>query len=66
MDMSLCQFYIPESRSCLGTFRIKSLGELSLAPVVPGIANAIGARGCNLTAATENVVRTLRDTDGPR
>ncbi len=68
MDVPLYQSIILESRSGLGPFGAKGIGEPSLTPVAPAIANAvadaIGARVFDLPITPEKVVRALRDAEG--
>ena len=65
MDVPLYQSIILESRSGLGPFGAKGIGEPSLTPVAPAIANAvadaIGVRVFDLPITPEKVVRALRD-----
>ena len=65
MDVPLYQSIILESRSGLGPFGAKGIGEPSLTPVAPAIANAvadaIGARVFDLPITPEKVVRALHD-----
>ncbi len=64
MDMPKVQSIILESRSGLGPFGSKGIGEPSLTPVAPAIANAvadaIGSRVFELPITPERVVRALR------
>ena len=65
MDMPEITPIILESRSGLGPFGAKGIGEPSLTPVAPAIANAvadaIGVRVFDLPITPEKVVRALRD-----
>ena len=67
MDMPDIQCIILESRSGLGPFGAKGIGEPSLTPVAPAIANAvadaIGTRVFGLPITPEKVVRALREAD---
>jgi CO/xanthine dehydrogenase Mo-binding subunit len=64
MDMPEVQSIILESRSGLGPFGAKGIGEPSLTPVAPAIANAvadaIGVRIHDLPITPEKVVNALR------
>jgi CO/xanthine dehydrogenase Mo-binding subunit len=64
MDMPRVQSIILESRSGLGPFGAKGIGEPSLTPVAPAIANAvadaIGVRIHDLPITPEKVVNALR------
>jgi CO/xanthine dehydrogenase Mo-binding subunit len=66
MDMPEIKSIILESRSGLGPFGAKGIGEPSLTPVAPAIANAvadaIGTRVFDLPITPEKVVRALRET----
>lgn len=68
MDMPEIKSIILESRSGLGPFGAKGIGEPSLTPVAPAIANAIadaiGTRVFDLPITPEKIVRALRETDG--
>ncbi|MDH3231645.1 MAG: molybdopterin-dependent oxidoreductase, partial [Alphaproteobacteria bacterium] len=68
MDMPLVQSIILESRSGLGPFGAKGIGEPSLTPVAPAIANAvadaIGARVFELPITPERVVKAIREKQG--
>ncbi len=68
MDMPDIQCIILESRSGLGPFGAKGIGEPSLSPVAPAIANAvadaIGTRVFDLPITPEKVVRALRELEG--
>ncbi len=63
MDTPRVQSIILESRSGLGPFGAKGIGEPALTPVAPAIANAvadaIGARIFDLPITPEKIVRTL-------
>jgi CO/xanthine dehydrogenase Mo-binding subunit len=65
MDMPLVQSIILESRSGLGPFGAKGIGEPSLTPVAPAIANAvadaIGTRVFELPITPERVVKAIRE-----
>ncbi len=65
MDMPEIKSIILESRSGLGPFGAKGIGEPSLTPVAPAIANAvadaIGTRVFDLPITPEKVVRALRE-----
>jgi len=67
MDMPDIQCIILESRSGLGPFGAKGIGEPSLTPVAPAIANAIadaiGTRVFDLPITPEKIVRALREAD---
>jgi CO/xanthine dehydrogenase Mo-binding subunit len=64
MDMPRVQSIILESRSGVGPFGAKGIGEPSLTPVAPAIANAvadaIGVRVADLPITPEKVVRALK------
>lgn len=64
MDMPQIKSIILESRSGLGPFGAKGIGEPSLTPVAPAIANAvadaIGTRVFELPITPEKVVKALR------
>ena len=64
MDMPAVQSIILESRSGLGPFGAKGIGEPALTPVAPAIANAvadaIGVRIHDLPITPEKVVNALR------
>ncbi len=64
MDMPRVQSIILESRSGVGPFGAKGIGEPSLTPVAPAIANAvadaIGVRIPDLPITPEKVVRALK------
>ncbi|MDD9917013.1 MAG: xanthine dehydrogenase family protein molybdopterin-binding subunit [Rhodospirillaceae bacterium] len=66
MDMPDIQCIILESRSGLGPFGAKGIGEPSLTPVAPAIANAvadaIGTRVFDLPITPEKVVRAIRES----
>ena len=65
MDMPRVQSIILESRSGVGPFGAKGIGEPSLTPVAPAIANAvadaIGVRVFDLPITPEKVVAALRE-----
>jgi CO/xanthine dehydrogenase Mo-binding subunit len=67
MDMPRVQSIILESRSGVGPFGAKGIGEPSLTPVAPAIANAvadaIGVRVADLPITPEKVVRALSGLD---
>ncbi len=67
MDMPEIKSIILESRSGLGPFGAKGIGEPSLTPVAPAIANAIadaiGTRVFDLPITPEKIVRALREAD---
>jgi CO/xanthine dehydrogenase Mo-binding subunit len=64
MDVPKVKCIILESRSGVGPFGAKGIGEPSLTPVAPAIANAvadaIGVRFLDLPITPEKVVRALR------
>lgn len=64
MDVPHFQSIILESRSGLGPFGAKGVGEAALTPVAPAIANAvanaIGVRVADLPITPEKVVQALR------
>jgi CO/xanthine dehydrogenase Mo-binding subunit len=64
MDVPIVQSIILESRSGLGPFGAKGIGEAALTPVAPAIANAvadaIGVRIAELPITPEKVVAALR------
>jgi CO/xanthine dehydrogenase Mo-binding subunit len=68
MDMPKVRSIILESRSGVGPFGAKGIGEPSLTPVAPAIANAvadaIGARVFDLPITPEKVVAALRGAAG--
>ncbi len=68
MDMPLVQSIILESRSGLGPFGAKGIGEPSLTPVAPAIANAvadaIGTRVFELPITPERVVNAIGEKQG--
>ncbi len=68
MDMPEITSIILESRSGLGPFGAKGIGEPSLTPVAPAIANAIadaiGVRVFDLPITPEKIVRALREAEG--
>ena len=73
MDMPRVQSIILESRSGLGPFGAKGIGEPALTPVAPAIANAvadaIGRRIFELPITPERIVMALREAEprkGPR
>ncbi len=73
MDMPRVQSIILESRSGLGPFGAKGIGEPALTPVAPAIANAvadaIGRRVFELPITPERIVMALREAEprkGPR
>ena len=65
MDMPKVQCILLESRSGLGPFGAKGIGEPALTPVAPAIANAvadaIGVRIFELPITPERVVRALKE-----
>ena len=65
MDMPHVQCIILESRSGLGPFGAKGIGEPALTPVAPAIANAvadaIGVRVFELPITPERVIRALKE-----
>ena len=67
MDVPDYQSIILESRSGLGPFGAKAIGEPSTTPVAPSIANAvadaIGIRVFGLPITPEKIVDALRQTD---
>jgi len=70
MDMPRVQSIILESRSGLGPFGAKGIGEPAMTAVAPAIANAvadaIGVRIFELPITPERVVRVLQQADGSR
>ena len=73
MDVPRVEAIILESRSGLGPFGAKGIGEPALTPVAPAIANAvadaIGRRVFELPITPERIVMALREagtTRGPR
>ena len=68
MDMPRVQSIILESRSGVGPFGAKGIGEPSLTPVAPAIANAvadaIGVRIPDLPITPEKVVKALMSVEG--
>jgi CO/xanthine dehydrogenase Mo-binding subunit len=70
MDVPHVQSIILESRSGLGPFGAKGIGEAALTPVAPAIANAvadaIGVRIADLPITPEKVVRALRERESRR
>ncbi len=69
MDMPRVQSIILESRSGVGPFGAKGIGEPSLTPVAPAIANAvadaIGVRITDLPITPEKVVEALASVEDP-
>jgi xanthine dehydrogenase molybdenum-binding subunit len=69
MDVPPVQSIILESRSGLGPFGAKGIGEPALTPVAPAIANAvadaIGVRIHDLPITPEKVVKALRRQAAP-
>ncbi len=67
MDVPEIESIILESRSGLGPFGAKGIGEPALTPVAPAIANAvtdaIGVRVYDLPITPERIVMVLRRTD---
>ena len=67
MDVPEITSIILESRSGLGPFGAKGIGEPALTPVAPAIANAIadaiGVRVFDLPITAEKVVRALRQAE---
>lgn len=65
MDMPEVECIILESRSGLGPFGAKGIGEPALTPVAPAIANAvadaIGVRCFELPLTPERVIRALQE-----
>jgi len=70
MDMPEVRSIILESRSGLGPFGAKGIGEPALTPVAPAIANAvadaIGTRVFELPITPERVVAALRKAETPK
>lgn len=70
MDMPRVECIILESRSGLGPFGAKGIGEPAMTAVAPAIANAvadaIGVRVFELPITPERVVRALRSKDDAR
>ena len=68
MDMPKVECIILESRSGVGPFGAKGIGEPAMTPVAPAIANAvadaIGVRVFEMPITPERVVRALRQRDG--
>ena len=64
MDMPKVQSILLESRSGLGPFGAKGIGEPSLTPVAPAIANAIadaiGVRIFEMPITPERIIRALK------
>ncbi|MFQ5775356.1 MAG: xanthine dehydrogenase family protein molybdopterin-binding subunit [Kiloniellaceae bacterium] len=69
MDMPKVESIILESRSGLGPFGAKGIGEPAMTAVAPAIANAvadaIGVRLFDLPITPEKVVMALRQTEAP-
>jgi len=67
MDVPIVKSIILESRSGLGPFGAKGIGEAALTPVAPAIANAvadaIGVRIADLPITPEKVVNALRRSE---
>ena len=70
MDMPEITSVILESRSGLGPFGAKGIGEPSLTPVAPAIANAvadaIGGRVFDLPITPEKIVRAIRANESDK
>lgn len=70
MDVPIYRSIILESRSGVGPFGAKGIGEPSLTPVAPAIANAvadaIGVRVFELPITPERVVMALRQAEGAK
>jgi hypothetical protein len=70
MDMPEVKSIILESRSGLGPFATKSIGEPALTPVAPAIANAvaepIGTRVFELPITPERVVAALHKAESTK
>ena len=68
MDVPEITSIILESRSGLGPFGAKGIGEPALTPVAPAIANAvadaIGVRIFDLPITPEKIVMALREKEG--
>ncbi|MGZ9086986.1 MAG: xanthine dehydrogenase family protein molybdopterin-binding subunit, partial [Rhodoplanes sp.] len=68
LDVPKVKSIILESRSGLGPFGAKGIGEPSLTPVAPAIANAvadaIGVRIYDLPITPEKIVRALNARAG--
>ena len=68
MDMPKVKCIILESRSGLGPFGAKGIGEPAMVPVAPAIANAvadaIGCRVYEMPITPERVVRALKAKEG--
>ena len=66
MDMPRVESIILESRSGVGPFGAKGIGEPALTPVAPAIANAvadaIGVRVPDLPITPEKIVKALAET----
>jgi CO/xanthine dehydrogenase Mo-binding subunit len=67
MDVPAVKSIILESRSGLGPFGAKGIGEPALTPVAPAIANAvadaIGVRIYDLPITPEKIVRALQQAE---
>ena len=67
MDMPKVECIILESRSGVGPFGAKGIGEPAMTPVAPAIANAvadaIGVRVFEMPITPERVVRALKRRD---
>ena len=65
MDMPKVQCILLESRSGIGPFGAKGIGEPAMTPVAPAIANAvadaIGVRVHEMPITPERIVKALRD-----
>jgi CO/xanthine dehydrogenase Mo-binding subunit len=70
MDMPRVDAIILESRSGVGPFGAKGIGEPALTPVAPAIANAvadaIGTRVFELPITPERIVMALREAEASR
>lgn len=68
MDMPKVECILLESRSGIGPFGAKGIGEPAMTPVAPAIANAvadaIGVRVHEMPITPERVVRALQDAAG--
>ncbi|MCK5622065.1 MAG: xanthine dehydrogenase family protein molybdopterin-binding subunit, partial [Alphaproteobacteria bacterium] len=68
MDMPRVQCILLESRSGLGPFGAKGVGEPAITAVAPAIANAvadaIGVRVHEMPITPERVVRAIREKPG--